>query len=236
MISCMVYDPKKEELESFKEILHREAAYQSADEWKMEFLEKTASLQAFLKRQDNTDIICLDITPAGILKILEKLRECYKETKLLLIADAAISPMAYLRPGIRPDALLLRPCDKPKIREVVQELLQVYMKQLRLPDTKESFAVEARGGKTLLSYEKILYFESREKKIYVRAARQEYGFYDTMEHLLEILPDHFVRCHRSYIVNKWKVKKVVLSQNYIEMTNAEMIPISRSYRTEVKNL
>lgn len=236
MITCMVYDSKREELKKFSEVLRREAAYLTPDEWKMEFYEKVEMLCIALKEQRSVDIICIDITLDGMIKRLEKVRRYYKDTKLLLIADTSLSPMMYLRPSIHPDALLLRPSSEIKMQEVLRELLRAYMDQIYEPGMQGSYTVETRSGKTILPYYQIYYFESREKKIFVRIGRQEYGFYETIEHLLEVLPDTFIRCHRSYIVNRIKVKKVMLSQNLLVLENSEVIPVSRSYRAEVRNL
>lgn len=236
MITCIVYDSVAEELERLRRILRMEAAVLTADEWNLEFFGRLERLRDSLEKEADPDIICLDITVRGMLGFLRKIRESYANTRLMLIADAGISPMEYLRPSIRPDALLLRPADGPKIQAVLRELLQEYMEQVYQTGLSGSYTVETREGKTILAYSKIIYFESRSKKIYVRAGRQEYGFYETMEHLLEVLPEEFIRCHRSFIVNRAMVKKVLLSQNLIELENGEQIPISRSYRTEVKSL
>ena len=235
MITCVVYDSVKEELEHLKRLLRMEAARATGDEWSMEFYGKLELLRNSLRGRAALDILCMDLS-AGGLHLLKAFRENDQQARLLVIADASISPMEYLRPSIRPDALLIRPMKESKIQAVLRELLQVYMKQIYCAEREGSYTVETRGGKTILPYSKIIYFESRNKKIYVRAGRQEYGFYDTMEHLLEVLPEDFIRCHRSFIVNRTKVKQVILSQSLIELENSEQIPISRTYRTEVKRL
>lgn len=236
MISCIVYDSSRNELEIFEEILHDEAANLTADEWNLKFFLKEDKFVKYMEEQEKIDILCMEITSMEKIRILEKCRINFDEAKLLLITNMEISPMAYLRPAIHPDGLLLRPSDKLGIQKVIKELLQVYMTKVYQSSPKGNFTVQTRSGKTILPYDKISYFESRNKKIYLRAGRQEYGFYDTVEHLLEILPDNFVRCHRSFIVNKTRILKVQLSQNILELDSKELIPISRTYRTDVKNL
>ncbi len=94
--------------------------------------------------------------------------------------------------------------------------------------------VESREGRVRVPYGQISYFEAREKKIFVRAGRREFGFYDTMDHLCEVLPEEFIRCHRSFIINRNKIEKVVLSQSTVVMEEGLMVPISRSYRTRMR--
>ena len=98
------------------------------------------------------------------------------------------------------------------------------------------FAIEGKEGITRISYERIVCFESVAKRISVRLAREQYSYYDTLDHLQESLPPQFVRCHRSYIVNLNRATKLVLSDNTIHMDDGSQIPVSRSYKARVKEL
>ena len=57
------------------------------------------------------------------LKGLRVFREQYSGTMVMLIADPSVSPLEYLRPGIAPDSLLLRPLDGEKLSAVNGEFL-----------------------------------------------------------------------------------------------------------------
>ena len=96
--------------------------------------------------------------------------------------------------------------------------------------------IETREGRTYVPFSKIYYFEAREKRIYVRLKKQELTFYDTIEHLSERLPDGFIRCHRSFIVNRSRIQRVMLSKNLIELEQNMEIPLSRSYKPVFKEL
>ena len=48
------------------------------------------------------------------------------------------------------------------------------------------------------------------------------------------LPESFLRCHRSYIVNMSKVTAVKVSQSLIEVQDDLQVPLSRSYKKMVK--
>ena len=101
---------------------------------------------------------------------------------------------------------------------------------------EETLLIETREGKTYIPLSKIYYFEAREKKIYVRLKKQEFTFYDTIEHLEESLPEGFLRCHRSFIVSRSRVQKVMLSKNLIELEDGISLPLSRSYKPVFKEL
>jgi len=57
--------------------------------------------------------------------------------------------------------------------------------------------------------------------------------------LIEQLPDNFIQCHRSYMINKFFINKVVLNneENYIEMIDPiGEVPIGRMYKSMFKEL
>ena len=106
----------------------------------------------------------------------------------------------------------------------------------RSGDAGTEYVVETREGKTFLPIQKITYFEARQKKIYIRVGAREYDTYDTIDRLAEKLPDQFMRCHRSFIVNRKMIDYIRLSENRIFLRDGSVIPLSRSYRFAFKSL
>ena len=151
----------------------------------------------------------------------------------MLIADVQTSPVTYMKPTILASALLLKPLKEAMVQQTVEEVFRCCIQE---NSDDEVFIVEAKEEKYRIPYSEILYFESRSKKIYACTANDEYGFYDTMDRLEEECMEHFVRCHRSFIVNRDKVDKVRLSQNYLTLQGGLEIPLSRSYKSVIKEL
>ena len=54
------------------------------------------------------------------------------------------------------------------------------------------------------------------------------------EKLLETLPPEFRRVHRSFVVNADNIQRVVLSQNLVYLRGDVAVPLSRSYKKEVR--
>jgi Response regulator of the LytR/AlgR family len=54
----------------------------------------------------------------------------------------------------------------------------------------------------------------------------------TLKELTMILPDHFLSCHRSYIINMFKV--ACIFNDRIAMSDGNEIPVSRSRSKEVR--
>lgn len=239
MISMLIYDRIEKELHRLRGAADDQAAYLSDEYWSI-LLAKT--LKEAAQKEENVPVLntaCMDITGDGDLACVEELRKKYREMFLLLIADTSISPMSYVRPGIMASSLLLRPqagtpCDDKDIDRVMREFLEAYLE--RFETGQGSFVIESREGKIHVPFDKIYYFEARGKKLYLQTDTEEYGFYGTLDKLEEELPPHFMRCHRSFIVNIRKIEKVVLSQNIIYLTQDRDVPLSRSYKAALKEL
>ena len=233
MVSMMVYDPRAEELELMKRLIRQAAAVLTEEKWQMEFFAAREQVASFLKDRPLLDLACYDVSYKGSIDDLERIRRDYQKLQLLIIADASMSPMEYIRPTILASSLLIRPISQEQAKEQLMELVEQFRDQTPYGQA-ESLVIETREGRTYVPLVQIYYFEAREKRIYVRLKKQELAFYETVEHLTERLPDYFVRCHRSFIVSRQRIRKVMLSKSLIELEQGMQIPLSRSYKPAFK--
>lgn len=233
MISMMVYNSRNEERELMQHTIRQAAARLTEEKLELEYFERLEQMTAFLKGSPLLDMACFDVSSKGSIDYLERVRRQYRETLLLLIAEPAMSPMEYIRPTILASSLLLRPVTGERLMDNLSELLEQYQEKTSGGE-EESLVIETREGKTFVPFSKIYYFEAREKKIYLRLKKQELTFYDTLEHLAERLPESFVRCHRSFIVSRSRIRRVMLSKNLIVLEQGMEIPLSRSYKPVFK--
>lgn len=233
MISMMVYNSRNEERELMQHTIRQAAARLTEEKLELEYFERLEQMTAFLKGSPLLDMACFDVSSKGSIDYLERVRRQYRETLLLLIAEPAMSPMEYIRPTILASSLLLRPVTGERLMDNLSELLEQYQEKTSGGE-EESLVIETREGKTFVPFSKIYYFEAREKKIYLRLKKQELTFYDTLEHLAERLPESFVRCHRSFIVSRSRIRRVMFSKNLIVLEQGMEIPLSRSYKPVFK--
>lgn len=234
MITFLSVASKKEENNLMRESVREQAALRTDEMWKFHMFEQIPEAEEFLKDVPVLDIISWDVTINQSVRSLEKVRQDYKQAYLMVVADGSISPMMYLRPGIMPSSLLLKPFSRENLVMVVNEMMDAFTEKFDSKDVPESFVIESREGKQYIPLSQIYYIEAREKKLFIRTKQEEYGFYDTIENIEKKLPENFLRCHRSYIVNMSKVTAVKLSQSLIEMQNELQVPLSRSYKKTVK--
>lgn len=235
MISFAALNPVKTESEQINRCLKDLAAILTREPWEMEFVESLEKLREHLKDSPLMDMGLFDVMEPGVIGELPNIREKYKESLMVLLADVSLSPMEYLRPGIRPDSLLLRPLSPENIDRVLRDIIELYLKRAGAGEG-EVFIVETRDERTLIPFNGIYYFEAREKKLFLRTLNEEYGFYDSLETLADTLPQNFRRCHRSFVVNTDMISQVRISQGEIELTGGFYLPLSRSYRQEFKDI
>lgn len=233
-MSCILICSKEEEERmQLKEVSKEFIAYTSDERLEIESLENSHQLSAYLLEKPVLDAAYLDVTIEGGILAAEEVRKENNAAALLIIADETISPIKYMKPTIMAASLLLRPITKGQADTAVKEILSlVFHKE----EAEEVFLINNREGKVRIPYDRICYFEAREKKIFVCTESKEYGFYETMVNLEEQLPEQFVRCHRGFIVNTKKIEKIILKKNEIVLVEQMAIPISRSYRDLVKEL
>ncbi len=227
-------DGDKKETDVLKKTVSEVIAHLSEEYWDTKYFERLEEGKDYFQCDPLVDFACCDVTLQGATALLQELRRFYDEMGLLLIADERLSPLEYLKPGIRADSLLLRPYDRETLRLTLMEFIREGLARKEQNVDEDSFVMETKEGKTYISYDKIYYFEAREKKIFVRLLHEEYGFYSTIEELEGMLPARFNRCHRSYIINTDKIKRTLLSQNMIELESEFAVPLSRSYKHKFK--
>ena len=203
---------------------------------KLNFVRAAAAASGEAVPETLTDIIYYEIADRFDVGSLRKLRQKEEGAALMILTSPSVSPMEYLKPGIAPDLLLLRPFGQKEFDQVNTELFDAFLERMNSPNPDDHFVLNSREGRTLISYGRIMFFEASNKKINLRTDHEEYDFYDSIENLQTVVPDWFIRCHRSYLVNTRKIRKVKMSEGLIEMEGGAVVPLSRTYKQDLKIL
>lgn len=234
MIAFLLGNKSQKETGKILELTRIYAARLSEEKWEYNVYENSKQIFDFLKKNELIDIACLDVTMNDGILIAEETRKLNEKSFIILIADNSISPMKYIRPGIKAESLLMRPYSQDDLKEILFEAVCDFMRKFETLNNNNGFVIENKEGKTVIPYDSINYFEARDKKIFVNAGNREISFYDTIDNLEKQLPDMFVRCHRSFIISKFKINKIIFSQNLVELKGDYGIPLSRTYKKLLK--
>lgn len=233
MIAILLLDTKTEEAETLKEEIRYLTARHGDEQLSFLTVPNTRKLAQTLKETDFLHVAIVDVTVSDGIQAAKLVRSRYPDVQILVIADMTVSPLAYLTPSIRPGSLLLRPCSGEQRHQIMEDFFYLAVRPL-ISEDDAVFWAKTKDGTQKIPFGSILYFEAREKKVFVRTRRIEYGIGGTIEALMDKLPDCFLRCHRSYIINRNYLERVRLSEGYAYLTDSIMIPISRSYKAQMK--
>ena len=236
MIDVVMLNKDKRELKALHDTAYDLSALLSELPWEWRLFAEEKKLTDYLAEGGRPDFSCLDVTcPMGI-GCAEEVRRKNTGSFIMLVADDRISPMQYLKPSIMPGALLLRPYSRIQMQQTMRDAMKQMLQQYEGEGQTGAFQLSQKADRKMIPYSQIYYFEAREKKVFINTGNQEYGIYDTIDHLEERLPEGFLRCHRSFIVAKAKIENVYLSKNYILLEDGITVPLSRSYKEVLKEL
>lgn len=233
MLSVLNFNRNKNELEMLRCQIRNLAAKHSDEKWNIHSALRLSELETILNEQPLLDFACYDVAGQGGLEYLHKIRQVYRDMILMLIAESSMSPMDYIKPDILASELVIRPYNAADIIPKLYNIISTYTNG---EDRESSFILDTKEEKLRIPYCRIYYFEAMEKKVYIRLKTEEKGFYGTLDSLEKMLPECFLRCHRSFIVNWNYVERVFRSQQELVLSDGIRIPFSRTYKGKIMKM
>ena len=191
-------------------------------------MEAFSSGELYLE-QENTedfpDLFFLDIQLPGMdgLAVARHLREVgYRGYIIFLTAFREyvfegynVHAFQFLLKPVNPDALCT--C----MNEIIKEL------------SEASYIFQDKQNTIQIPYREILTFSSRLHYVDILTADNLFCQYTTLGKIMDDLPDYFIRCHRSHIINMQHIYKI--SRSSIYLSNNTNIAIGRSYLDMTRN-
>ncbi len=110
---------------------------------------------------------------------------------------------------------------KVKIRECLLNAIERYT--LQTNKVHKVYTIQTGGRKISVDYEDIFFFETSSNihKVVLHAKNRQIEFSGTIKDLINTLDDNFIRCHRSFLVNKNNIKEVDAKKRIIYFPNGE---------------
>lgn len=176
------------------------------------------------------DIIFLDIKMKGIsgIKLADKIKKISKNILIIFITNFP----QYSLKGYDVDALhfLVKPVSSVKLNSVLDKAYGIWSSH-----EKDAIVVTPQNdcGQIKLFCGDIYFIKMNSHKAELHTENQIFEIRKTVEELIKLLPPHFVRCHRSHIVNLLKAECVY--KNYILLSTGEKLPVSRNQSKYVKD-
>lgn len=180
------------------------------------------------RERNVADILMMDINLNGEngIDIAARIQERFREIKVIFITGHIEYSTEIFK--VTPNNFLLKPLDPDRLYEAVDRAIR----QLD-EEEKDCFAVTFKGTVFRIMTRDILYFESEKRTVILHSRSGSWIIYKKLNEVQETLPDYFVRCHQSYLVNMNEVKS--LKPLRLELYHGEEIPVSRPKYRETKD-
>ncbi len=131
----------------------------------------------------------------------------------ILLGEA--QPLGYMVKPLAPD-LLTRYIDK------------IYSKW----GNRKWLTLSIRGQEHSVPINRIRYMESHNHMVAIYLDGEELLVYDKLDSLLEKLPEVFIRCHKSYVINMRRICRMYADK--VSLDDGTIIPVSRANRASVR--
>ena len=180
-----------------------------------------------VKTSQNTGIYFLDIdlnSSMNGMKLAQQIR--LFDPRGFIIFITAHSELSYMTFQYRVEAMDFVLKDNPaeakvKIRECLLNAMERYT--LQTNKIHKVYTIQVGGRKISVDYSDIFFFETSGNihKVILHAKDRQIEFTGTMQDLTSTLDGNFVRCHRSFLVNKNNIKEVDAKNRIIYFPNGE---------------
>ena len=226
MIKVLLYSSFPEEVQCIRRMI---TSYSIKNNWADCQVEAVTSLAGLQDAQQPGDIMIADVSHPQAVEILKNCKSQYPPMLVFPIAGPEVPPTVYVCPEIMPCGLFWRPVRQSTARPIVDQMMARLHDQT-IPPSQSSFRIAGKQKIRDVPFSAILFFEAREKKLNLRMQDQELAFSGTLSQLEEELPADFIRCHKSFLVNRRHIMSVDRSNSVIILDNQMELPISRSYK------
>ena len=178
----------------------------------------------------NIDLLIIDIVlkdDNGIF-LAEDIQKIQPNIKTIFITDYGNVYYENIYEHITPQGFLEKP--------IQYNILNFFIKQAENEYKKKTAKLKISYDfkEYLITVDDILYIQSSKRVCEIITNDKTYRCYKKLSDFLKELPEYFVRCHQSYIVNTKYIASYQSGQ--FTLTNGAIIPISDSYAKDAKNL
>lgn len=121
---------------------------------------------------------------------------------------------------------IMRPFADNEALMALRRALEVCEDERRCP-----LRIRSISGERVLNPRSITYIESRKRMLFLHTRQGVMSTYAQMRDLLPLLPQQFIQCHKSFVVNPEYLYEI--GSRELKLTTGDIVPVSQSYRKSV---
>ncbi len=177
-----------------------------------------------LEAGENYDLVLMDLNWGGQKTGLSYAERLYKAAPHLPVIYVTGFNDRFAQHVLLKETNLAGYLTKP----IDDVLLEKYLRKvIDSRDAGKNLTFHQQGRVISVNVKRIIYLESSNHSSVIYTDTASYTVYEKLSDLLERLPDTFVQCHKSYVVNLRWVQR--LEPEQILLKNGRQIRVSRSF-------
>ena len=191
--------------------------------------EDAQELVSEIERKNFFDAIFMDIELGNEQNGIQIVKRIFKEAPQIQLVYVTGYQEKYVQQIFLSEGNLTGFLVKP----VDEDLLKHYIDKIcKKKEPRQVLQFSVRGKEYLIASDSVLYLESDNHRTNIHTEEQLYSVYDKLGNFISKLPDSFMRCHKSFLVNMKKIRYI--EGNLIHLQNGGCIPISKMHQEKVR--
>lgn len=180
--------------------------------------------------EDKLDLLIIDIVLGKIngIDIAKEFTKQFPNLNVIFITGYGDTYYKDIYKDINPCGFLEKP--------IQYNILNFFIKQIEdnFNARNSKLKINYNYNSYIIPYRDIIYIQSDKRLSVIHTTAEKFKTYKKLSDMLEELPDTFIRCHQSFIVNRDYVRNV--EGNQFLLSSGNVIPISKKYSKNVKDL
>lgn len=178
------------------------------------------------------DVVLMDIDwqqgETG-MDVAEKLFQLSPQTKIIYVTgyNDRFSQEIFLHKA-NLSGYLVKPVDTDLLKANLEKAAESLASQ-----KDDVLTVASRGRPITIICRDIIYIESKGHTVQIHTSEELITAYERLDEVEKRLPDVFIRCHKSFVVNMWYIRRFLSTD--VLLKNDTVIPISRNRYSKTKN-
>ena len=193
--------------------------------------DNTFSLLTYVEdtMKGNIDILVIDIDLGAEngIEIAERLKIIYPHIKVIFVSGFVDYAQDIF--DVEPVYFILKPISKERVIAAISKAQDIIEEE-----NKQIISVINKSGIVNVKINDIKYVESNKRIIVIHESNIVRETQMKLDEMEQKLPDHFLRCHQSYLVNMDRIKSFKMEG--ILLRSGEQVPVSRPKYNESKRL
>lgn len=231
MLDIYIYDGKASVCEKIKKICEQYLMSRNYENEIGYCGTSTEELLRIIRELSCNSIFMLEAGKA-LRSLSDELRDRNVAAYIIIFINDLSDITEFMTLSVKPSGIIIKPPEGGSIRQLLDEI-ESDLKRNSGKTGTDVFVFRTKSREYSISLDNIIFFESREKKMFIRTRSQEFSYYGTFSEVESQVDENFVRVHKSFMINKRHAAEVDRKNNTIIMDDGTAVFYSRTYKESV---